>query len=40
MVEPENVALVLLAAGNSRRFDGDKLSEQFLDKPLASHVVT
>lgn len=40
MVEPENVALVLLAAGSSRRFDGDKLSEQFLDKPLASHVVT
>lgn len=40
MVEPENVALVLLAAGRSRRFDGDKLNEQFLDKPLAYHVVT
>ena len=40
MVEPEDVALVLLAAGRSRRFDGDKLSEPFLDKPLAYHVVT
>lgn len=40
MLEPEQVALVLLAAGRSRRFDGDKLTEQFLDKPLAYHVVT
>lgn len=40
MVEPGQVALVLLAAGRSRRFDGDKLSEAFLDKPLAYHVVT
>ncbi|WP_066801601.1 nucleotidyltransferase family protein [Sphingomonas soli] len=40
MVEPEQVALVLLAAGHSRRFDGDKLGEPFLDKPLAYHVVT
>jgi molybdenum cofactor cytidylyltransferase len=40
MIEPEQVALVLLAAGRSRRFDGDKLSEAFLDKPLAYHVVT
>lgn len=40
MLEPEQVALVLLAAGRSRRFDGDKLSEPFLDKPLAYHVVT
>src|SRR5262245_15758633 len=40
MLEPEQVALVLLAAGRSRRFDGDKLSEPFLDKPLAFHVVT
>ncbi|RYE02673.1 MAG: nucleotidyltransferase family protein [Sphingomonadales bacterium] len=40
MVEPEQVALVLLAAGRSLRFDGDKLSEPFLDKPLAYHVVT
>lgn len=41
MLEPEQVALVLLAAGRSRRFDdGDKLAERFLDKPLAFHVVT
>lgn len=40
MIESEQVALVLLAAGRSRRFDGDKLSEEFLDKPLACHVVT
>ncbi|MET0307984.1 MAG: nucleotidyltransferase family protein [Sphingomonas sp.] len=40
MLEPEQVALVLLAAGRSLRFDGDKLSELFLDKPLAFHVVT
>jgi molybdenum cofactor cytidylyltransferase len=40
MIEAERVALVLLAAGRSRRFDGDKLSEEFLDKPLAYHVVT
>lgn len=40
MIEPEQVALVLLAAGRSRRFDGDKLSEEFLEKPLAYHVVT
>lgn len=40
MLTPENTALVLLAAGRSRRFDGDKLVEPFLDKPLAYHVVT
>jgi molybdenum cofactor cytidylyltransferase len=41
MLQPEQVALVLLAAGRSRRFnDGDKLAEPFLDKPLALHVVT
>ena len=41
MLAPEQVALVLLAAGRSRRFDdGDKLAEPFLDKPLAYHVVT
>lgn len=41
MIEAERVALVLLAAGRSRRFnDGDKLAESFLDKPLAFHVVT
>jgi molybdenum cofactor cytidylyltransferase len=41
MIKPERVALILLAAGRSRRFnDGDKLAEPFLDKPLAFHVVT
>ena len=41
MIEAERVALILLAAGRSRRFnDGDKLAESFLDKPLAFHVVT
>jgi molybdenum cofactor cytidylyltransferase len=41
MLKPDQVALVLLAAGRSRRFnDGDKLAEPFLDKPLAYHVVT
>lgn len=41
MTKPERVALILLAAGRSRRFnDGDKLAEPFLDKPLAFHVVT
>ncbi|HEX8301261.1 nucleotidyltransferase family protein [Sphingomonas sp.] len=40
MLEPEQVALVLLAAGRSLRFEGDKLSEPFLGKPLAYHVAT
>jgi len=40
MLTPERTALVLLAAGHSHRFEGDKLSEPFLDKPLAYHVVT
>lgn len=41
MIAAEHVALVLLAAGRSRRFnDGDKLAELFLGKPLAYHVVT
>ncbi len=41
MLKPEDTALILLAAGHSRRFnDGDKLAEPFLDKPLAFHVVT
>lgn len=40
MLTPERTALILLAAGRSLRFDGDKLSEPFLDKPLAYHVVT
>lgn len=41
MLQPDQVVLVLLAAGRSVRFnDGDKLAESFLDKPLAYHVVT
>src|SRR6218665_3670006 len=41
MLKPDQVALILLAAGRSVRFnDGDKLAEPFLDKPLAYHVVT
>ncbi|UZK65704.1 nucleotidyltransferase family protein [Sphingomonas sp. M1-B02] len=41
MLKPEQVALILLAAGRSHRFtDADKLAEPFLDKPLAYHVVT
>ena len=41
MIEPERVALILLAAGRSQRFaDGDKLAEPFLEKPLAFHVAT
>jgi len=41
MIAIEDSALVLLAAGRSRRFnDGDKLAAPFLDKPLALHVVT
>ncbi|UIJ45275.1 nucleotidyltransferase family protein [Sphingomonas cannabina] len=42
MIRAEDTALVLLAAGRSLRFDGasrDKLAEEFLDKPLALHVV-
>jgi len=42
MIPAEATALVLLAAGRSLRFDGasrDKLAEEFLDKPLALHVV-
>lgn len=41
MLRAEDTALVLLAAGRSRRFgDVDKLTEPFLDQPLAYHVVT
>ncbi|HWK35841.1 nucleotidyltransferase family protein [Sphingomonas sp.] len=43
MIPAEQTALVLLAAGRSRRFDGaerDKLAEPFLAEPLALHVVT
>ena len=29
MLTPEETALVLLAAGRSRRFDGDKLAVEF-----------
>lgn len=39
MIQPENTVLILLAAGRSRRFNGDKLSEPFLGRPLAFHVV-
>lgn len=41
MIAAERVALLLLAAGRSQRFgDADKLTEPFLGKPLAMHVVT
>ncbi len=37
----EDAALILLAAGRSRRFgDADKLAQPFLHKPVAFHVVT
>ncbi|KQM96543.1 NTP transferase domain-containing protein [Sphingomonas sp. Leaf25] len=37
----EDTALILLAAGRSRRFgDADKLAQPFLHKPVAFHVVT
>ncbi|QIG81502.1 nucleotidyltransferase family protein [Stakelama tenebrarum] len=37
----EDVVLMLLAAGRSRRFgDTDKLEQHFLHQPLAFHVVT
>ena len=40
-MRPENVVLVLLAAGQSGRFEGgDKLAEPFLREPLGMHVVT
>ncbi|MEI9851130.1 MAG: nucleotidyltransferase family protein [Sphingomonas sp.] len=40
MFAPEQVALVLLAAGRARRFKGgDKLCEPFLGRPLGFHVV-
>lgn len=41
MIRAEDTVLILLAAGQSERFgDSDKLAAQFLDKPLALHVVT
>lgn len=41
MIAAERVALILLAAGRSERFgQADKLTQPFLGKPLAQHVVT
>jgi len=41
MIAAEKTALILLAAGRSKRFgDVDKLEQLFLHKPLAFHVVT
>ncbi len=41
MIRAEDVVLVLLAAGRSRRFgDDDKLAARYLREPLAFHVVT
>ena len=41
MIAVEDCALILLAAGRSRRFGPiDKLSQTFLHKPLAMHIVT
>ena len=41
MIPAERVVLILLAAGRSERFGPrDKLTEDFLGKPLAFHVVT
>ena len=40
MIEAERVALVLLAAGRSRRFgEQDKLMAPYLGRPLGMHVV-
>lgn len=41
MIAAERTLLVLLAAGQSKRFGGvDKLQQVFLGRPLAMHVVT
>lgn len=39
MIEAERVTLVLLAAGRSRRFDGDKLTKLYLGRPIGLHLV-
>jgi molybdenum cofactor cytidylyltransferase len=41
MIKPEETALILLAAGRSKRFgEADKLEQEYLGGPLAFHVVT
>lgn len=41
MIAAEDVVLVLLAAGQSKRFgDKNKLEEEFLGRPVGLHVVT
>lgn len=41
MIAADKTVLILLAAGRSERFgDVDKLTQDFLGKPLAFHVVT
>ncbi|WP_260598105.1 nucleotidyltransferase family protein [Sphingomonas endolithica] len=41
MIAADRTVLILLAAGRSQRFgDVDKLTQDFLGKPLAFHVVT
>ena len=39
MIQAEQVSLVLLAGGHSRRFGSDKLVEPYLGRPLGLHVV-
>jgi molybdenum cofactor cytidylyltransferase len=39
MLRPETTALVLLAAGQARRFGGDKLTTMLRGKPLVLHAV-
>jgi molybdenum cofactor cytidylyltransferase len=41
MIKADETALILLAAGRSKRFgDADKLEQDYLGEPLAFHVVT